>query len=254
MEKLNYKAKPSDEIEIQIGMRDTFGSIETGCWRLVVNAGTYNEQGNAIQGGLYDKEIFYDSRFKNQSFGRLGVIELALPVLYPRLPNCIKEKDWIHMTAMPVLPPQFRDLSKDKEGAELWLELAKLNFQVPTLLEENPTREDELQNQLQQAVNAVYDYVHNKSCQNDLSLRQLMIDAMRPIWCEESVEDLIEILATLKGCIEKTDNKNMRNDWANWILSVCFIAITIDGDCEQIQDYFGYALDVKSVFEKDKEN
>lgn len=254
MENTEYKVKPSDEIEIQIGMRDTFGSIETDSWGIVVNAGTYDEQGNAIEGGLYDKELFYDSRFKNTSFGRLGVIELALPVLYPRLPNCIKEKDWIHMTVMPVLPPKFRDLSKDKEAAELWLELAKLNFQIPTLLEEHPARKDELQNQLQQAVNAVYDWAYNKSCQNDLSLKQLVIDAMCPVWCEESVEDLIEMLTTLKDNIERTDNENVRNDWANWILSVCFIAMTIDGDCERIQDYLGYALDVKRVFEKDKEN
>lgn len=254
MGKMGYKVKPSDELEIQIGMRDTFGSIETDCWGLVVDAGTYDERGNAIEGGLYDKEIFYDSRLKNVSFGRLGVIELALPVLYPRLPNCIKEKDWIHMTVMPVLPPKFRDLSKDQEAAELWLELAKLNFQIPTLLEENPARKDELQNQLQQSVNAVYDYVYNKSCQNDLTLRQLVIDAMRPVWCEESVEDLIDILAKLKDNIARTGYENVRNDLANWILAVCFIAITIDGDCEQIQDYLEYALDVKSVFEKDKEN
>ena len=99
-------------IAFQVMMRDSHGTIETDHWGVVTNAGTFDEDGCPIEGGMYDPDIFglcdmgkaWEKALGTYSpekiVGKLGVMELALPVLDPYCPKEIDPAKWVHITAI----------------------------------------------------------------------------------------------------------------------------------------------------------
>ena len=112
-------------IAFQVMMRDSHGTIETDNWGVVTNAGTFDADGCPIQGGMYDSEIFglcdmgkgwklaFGTYCPEKIVGKIGVMELALPVCDPYCPKAIDPAKWVHITAIPVLPISFRTMSRD---------------------------------------------------------------------------------------------------------------------------------------------
>lgn len=255
--------EPQKSVAFQVMMRDTHGIIETENWGVVTNACTFDDEGKPVVGGMYDPAIFgaYDmekalkrvfhSSSPDQVVGNFGVMELALPVCDPNCPKVLDPDKWVHITAIPVLPTAFRGMSSDGrqvgEDAAAWNSLAELNFVIPTLLEENPDREEELQAKLQEAVNAVYAlYNRGPILKGELEMHRFLYHAMMPLEVFESYDIVVDCIKTIKAMADLKRNLIDVEDEAFWIRNLCRICNVVGYDSEEVAEYLTWAEEVLS--------
>lgn len=241
-------------IAFQVLMRDSHGVIETDNWGEVTNAGTFDADGCAIEGGMYDGEIFGLTGVKTtvkvtkpeKIVGKMGVMELALPVCDPYCPIEIDPNMWVHLTAIPVLPTCLRPMGCDgkrvSNEAKLWNELAKLNFSIPKILETNPERKSELQEELQKAVNAVYALYNKQTIHEDeLEMQLFLYHALLPIAVAEDYDTVLKRINTLKDMVELTRLVHNAEDYLGWIRNLCRICNVVGYDSDEIANCLEWA-------------
>ena len=238
-------------IAFQVMMRDSHGTIETDHWGVVTNAGTFDADGYPIEGGMYDPDIFglcdmgkawkkaLGAYSPKKIVGKLGVMELALPVCDPYCPKEIDPAKWVHITAIPVLPISFRTMSRDgkkvSKAAKLWNELATLNFSIPSLLEKYPEREEYFQEKLQDAVNAVYAlYNQHPIPEGEFEMHCFLYHAMMPIEIEEDYDTVLGRIKDIKATVELMRYANDAEEQLMWIRTLCLISIIVGYDSNEV--------------------
>lgn len=257
-ERLGTNDATRRSMAVQVMMRDSHGTVETDNWGIVTNAGTFDKDGKPIKGGMYDPEIFdireeefslqescgpY-SMYKNPEdvVGQMGIMKLALPVSDPNCPSEFNEEFWVHLTAIPVLPIAFRGMSCDKKyiskEARAWNKLAELNFAIPKLLEENPDKKEELQSQLQEAVNAVYEpYGNNYIPKDHFDLYLFVSRALRPISLEEDYETMIEKIKAIDTAIQMFGSIGEIEDFSMALRALCRYCTIVGYDTKEVNKY-----------------
>ena len=250
--------EPQRNMAFQVMMRDSHGTIETDNWGVVTNAGTFDEDGYPIQGGMYDHSIFglrdMDTSWQKalegykpeKIVGQMGVMELALPVSDPYCPRGLNPDVWIHVTAIPVLPMCFRALDCDGEWengeAKLWNELAELNFSIPKLLEENPERKAELQGKLQDAVNAVYSlYNQHPIPEAEWEMHLFLDHAMMPVAVEEDYDTVLKRIKAIKAVAEMMRYADDAEEQLMWIRNLCRICNVVGYDSNEVAEILEWA-------------
>ena len=241
----------------QMMMRDTHGTIETENWGVVGNAGTFDENGNPVEYGMYDPEIFGKASDKEPYLTQdiedeAAIMELALPVNDPYCPSEISPDQWIHLTAIPILPPSLRPMSTDgkevSEEAKRWNALAELNFSIPKLLEENPERESELQGRLQEAVNHVYAlYVREMEEDEEYSMYTFLYDAMNPVEIQEDYDTVVNLIKTLKEAGALCEKEEDAQRYAEWVCHLTYVCYILSYDSEEVKAYRAWAMEVLQV-------
>ena len=245
-------------IAFQVMMRDSHGTIETEHWGVVTNAGTFDADGYPIEGGMYDPETFglcdmgkgwkqvFGTYSPENIVGRMGIMELALPVCDPYCPKEIDPAKWVHITAIPVLPISFRTMSRDgkkvSKTAKLWNELATLNFSIPSLLEKYPERKEYFQEKLQEAVNAVYSIYTPKTIPADeWEMYCFLYHAMLPIAIEENYDTVLGRIKEIKGMAELMRYANDAEDYLMWIRTLCCICRVVGYDSNEVDEILSWA-------------
>ena len=254
----DYDIPEGKNMAFQVMMRDTHGTIETDTWGVVSNAGTFDKKGLPIKGGMYDHDIFglrdMDKSWQKalkvykpeKIVGRMGIMVLALPVCDPYCPRGLNPDKWVHLTAIPVPPMCFRAMDCDGEWvddeAKLWNELAELNFAIPKLLEENPERKAELQEKLQDAVNAVFTlYKQLPVPEDEWEMHCFLYHAMLPIEIEEDYDAVLSIIKTIKATAELMKNVFDAEDQLVWVRNLCLICNVVGYDSDEVEEYFTWA-------------
>ena len=256
---------------VQVTMRDTHGTIETDNWGVVTNAGTFDEKGNPIEGGMYDPDIFdiqeedfaFSDSFETLSkyrkpedvVGQMGVMDLALPVSDPARPSEINEHFWVHLTAIPVLPIAFREMSRDKrcisEEANTWNKLAELNFAIPALLAVDPTKKKELQARLQEAVDAVYKLYDRWPQSQEKFIMQLFVNhALSPIGIEEDYETVINRIKCIESAISMFDSRSDVETYSMALKNLCRYCTIVGYDTKEVNEYLEMAQNILDEIEE----
>lgn len=244
-------------IAFQVMMRDSHGTIETDHWGVVTNAGTFDADGCPIEGGMYDPDIFglcdmgkawkkaLGTYSPEKIVGKLGVMELALPVCDPYCPKEIDPAKWVHITAIPVLPISFRTMSRDgkkvSKTAKLWNELAALNFSIPKLLEKYPEREEYFQEKLQGAVNAVYALYNQLPIpEGEFEMHCFLYHAMMPIEIEEDYDTVLGRIKDIKATVELMRYANDAEEQLMWIRTLCCICRVVGYDSNEVDEILSW--------------
>ena len=254
---LEVEKAPQRIMAFQVMMRDSHGTIETDNWGVVTNAGTFDADGYPIEGGMYDPNIFglcdmgkawkkaLGAYSPKKIVGKLGVMELALPVCDPYCPKAIDPAKWVHITAIPVLPISFRTMSRDgkkvSKTAKLWNELAALNFSIPNLLEKYPEREEYFQEKLQDAVNAVYALYNQLPIpESELQMQCFLYHAMLPIEIEEDYDTVLSRIKEIKGMAELMRYADDAEDYLMWIRTLCCICNIVGYNSTEVDEILSW--------------